>query len=485
MVRRSFFFAFADKTVGLVLALVTMAVVSRLMTPAEVGLFLVASSLVILTEAFRDFGVAAFLIQEPDLTPEVTRGAVTLIGVMSLALGLLLYASAELAAGLYDIPKIADLIRIAALGFLMAPISNPLLALLRRKMDFAAVARIGISAAVVNALTTIGLAAAGYGAFSFVWGSVLSAAVMALGAALCRPDWSIFRPSFRHWRRILPFGAWATVITVLGMLFDALPRLILGKVLGFGAVGIYARAVALTQLPDKLLLSAVQPVILPALSERVRARESLGAPYLLGLSLITAIQWPALLCLALLADPIVRLLLGSQWLEVIPLVQIVAFAAMILAPAYLAFPVLVALGRVREMALISFLALPMSIGAILIASHYGLTAVAWSLFPANAVQVAIALVYIRRLVGLGWGDLGVAALRSAAVALCAGAVPGLLVLTLGTSLGALPAALAVVGAMAGWGAGLVLTAHPLAAEIGRLIAARPMRGGARMGLGLR
>ena len=64
MIRRSFFLSFADKAVGLVLALATMASVARLMTPAEVGLFLVGSSLVILVEAFRDFGGASYLIQE-------------------------------------------------------------------------------------------------------------------------------------------------------------------------------------------------------------------------------------------------------------------------------------------------------------------------------------------------------------------------------------------------------------------------------------
>lgn len=468
MIRRSFILSFADKAVGLVLALATMAIVSRLMTPAEVGLFLVGSSLVILVEAFRDFGVASYLIQEKDLTPEVTRSAATLIGLMSLALGGLVVLGAGLAARAYDMPDLARIIRIAALAFMLAPISNPLLALMKRDMNFAAVARIGIAAAAVNALVTIGLAICGYGAFSFAWGAVMAAATTAAGAALCRPDWWIFRPTLRHWRQILPFGAWTTIVTLLGMLFDAMPRLILGRVLDFAAVGLLARAVSLTQLPDKVLLGAVPPVVLPALSARIRAGESIAGPYLLGLSLITAIQWPALLGLALLADPIVRLLLGPQWLEVIPLVRIVALAAMILAPVYLAFPVLVSVGRVREMALVSLVALPVAMAAIWLASPFGLTAVAWSLIPANAANVLPLLVLVRRHVGFRWAELGRVVLRSALVAGCAAMAPAGMVLLHGAAMGLPLAGLSAAGAVIGWGVGLALAGHPLGIEISRL-----------------
>ena len=473
MVRRSFTFAFADKTVGALLALLTMTIVSRLLTPAEVGLFMIASSLIILVEAFRDFGVAAFLIQEPELTPDVTRSAVTVISLMSLGLGCGIYLGADLLGGLYGNSDLAALIRIAALAFLVAPVSNPLLALLRRDMNFAAVARISIAAALVNAVATVGLAALGFGAFSFVWGSVLAACTNAIGALICRPDWWIFRPSIRHWRRVVPFGAWSSIITVLGMLFDAMPRLILGRFLGFASVGLFARAVSLTQLPDRVLLSAVQPVILPALSARARSTQGVAEPYLLGLSYISALQWPALVGMALLADPLVHLLLGSQWTEVVPLLRIVALSALALFPIYLAYPVLVAIGRVREMAVASLITLPLSIAVLLAASQISLTAVAWSLCIVNPLQAGVMLFFVRRYVPFGWAELAALILRSVAVTLAASVCPGLLVLAFGAALDPWQTALAIIGSAAGWVAGLYLTGHPIASELSRAAAALP------------
>lgn len=469
MIRRSLFYAFADKAAGLVLALLTMAIVSRLMTPAEVGLFMVASSLVIMVETFRDFGVGAFLIQEAELTPEIIRSAVTVTTLLSLALGGLIYAGAGLAGAVYGNADLTQLIQIASLGFLAAPISNPLLALLRRDMRFGAVAGISFSMALVNSATTILLAAAGYGAYSFVWGSVMAAGVTAIGAVICQPQLWILSPSLKHWRRVVPFGAWSSVVTLLGMLYDAIPRLLLGRLIGFDAVGLFSRAVSLTQLPDKLMLSAIQPVVLSALSAKARAHENLLEPYMLGLSLISVIQWPALATIVVLADPIVRILLGPQWLDVIPLVRIVALAAIPTCTNYLTFPLLVALGQLRKMALVSLVTLPLSIAVILLAAPLGLTVVAWAMVLANVIQVGSMLTVVHRHLAFVGVDIRKFVRLGLTVTACSIAVPLAMVAVLGPSLSIPMMILATVGAVAGWAVGLGVLSHPLAAEFTRLV----------------
>jgi O-antigen/teichoic acid export membrane protein len=60
------------------------------------------------------------------------------------------------------------------------------------------------------------------------------------------------------------------------------------------------------------------------------------------------VQWPFLICLALLADPAVRLLLGARWSDTAPLVRIIALAWLAMTPAFLTYPVLVAAGRIKD-----------------------------------------------------------------------------------------------------------------------------------------
>lgn len=468
MVRRSFALVFADKAAGVVMTLTTMAIVSRILTPAEVGLFMLSSTVVMLIEAFRDFGIGTFLIQERELSPKMVRTAVTIMALMSLGLGLGILAASDILARYYGNADLGGLIRVAALAFLVAPVSNPLLALMRRDMAFGKVTAIGISAGLANAVTTILLALAGFGPFSFVWGSVCAACVMAAGALICRPEWWIFRPALLHWRKILPFGTWSTTVTLLGMLYDALPKLILGRVLGFGAVGMFSRAISLNQLPDRLLLSAAQPVLLPALSAHARNFGALKAPFLTGLSYVSGLQWPALAMIAILADPIVRLLLGEQWLAVIPLVRIVALAYFFLFPVYLCYPVLVSLGRVRDMALAMSLALPPCFAIMLWASSYGLRPMAFSLFLTGPIQVCTMLWFVWRIVPFTVTELATVLFKSGAVTAATVALPVALMASMGTwdHMSYQMAALAVIGAVAGWVAGVMVLPHPLRRELG-------------------
>lgn len=468
MIRRSFALAFADKVAGVAMTLATMAIVSRILTPAEVGLFLLSSTVVILIEAFRDFGIGTFLIQEKDLNTGVVCTAVTIMTLMSLGLGLGVLAASDVLARYYGNADLGGLIRVAALAFMVAPISNPLLALMRRDMAFGKVTLIGMATGLVNAVTTIGLALAGFGPFSFVWGSVCAAGVMAVGALICRPEWWIFRPTLRHWRQILPFGAWSTVVTLLGMLFEAFPRLILGRVLGFGEIGLFSRAISLNQLPDRLVLSAVQPVLLPALSAHARNSGTLKGPFLTGLSYVSGLQWPALAMIAILADPIVRLLLGPQWLAVIPLVRIVALANFFLFPIYLCYPVLVSLGRVRDMALAMSLALPPCFAITLWASHHGLYAMGLSMFLTGPIQVLVPLWFVRRQVPFAMSEFAAILLKSGAVTAATVALPMAIIAALG-SWQQMPidmVVLAIAGAAAGWAAGVILVPHPLRRELG-------------------
>ncbi|ETX28745.1 oligosaccharide flippase family protein [Roseivivax isoporae] len=477
--RRSLFLAFADKSVGTLLSVGMMVIVSRLLTPAEVGLFLVASAAVILIETFRDFGVAACIVQERNLTPVIVRSAATIVTLLSAVFGVVVFTGAGWVAGFYGSPEIATLLQVAALGFLFAPISGVRLALLRRDMAFGAVAVIGISANLAGVLTAIALAAAGWGAVSLSWGSVATAAVAAIGALIARPAPEAFRPALAAWRQIVPFGFWSTLVTLLGILNESMPRLLLGRLLGFGAVGVFSRAVSLTQLPDKVLLGAAQPVVLSTFAARLREGGDLRQPCVTAFTIIASFQWPALACLAILADPIVAIMLGAQWTAVVPLLQVTAVAGMALFPATLIFPLLVSMGRIRDFALLNAVLVPLSMSALAVASTFGLSAVAWALVPVNVVQGAAMLWLAKRHAGFEIRALGAGLARAGAVTVAAAAVPMAVVLAAGRDPGMALTGLALGGAAGAWCACLFVVGNPLASEIaalaGRLVSRLPLR----------
>ncbi len=466
-VHRAIFFSAADKYAAQILQIATIAIMSRILTPAEIGLYMIANSIFMLADNFRTFGVGIYIVQAQELRREMLQTAFTITLVLSLTAAGVLNLLAGPVSALYAEPELGHLIVLSTLALFVVPFASPIVAVLQRDMAFRELAIVNLGATATGMLVTVSLGLAGAGPESYVWGFVAQNLAIAIIAFAVHRDTTIFRFSIVDARRMLSFGSVSSAVTLVNMGYDLLPRLAFGKILGFEALGIYARAVTICQLPDRAIGAALQPVVLPAMAAHVRVGGDLKAAYLRGLTLMSAVQWPALVLLALLADPVVRVLLGAQWSEAAPLVRIITLASTTLAPAFMTFPVLVASGRLRDALLSSLIALPPSVLIVVGVAPFGLTAVALTTFVVAPMQMAIALYFVRRAIGLSWSELAAATRASVSVALGTAVVPGVVVLMSphGFAIGWVETALALAGAALGWLAALRLLRHPIGAEV--------------------
>lgn len=468
--RRSIGFSMLDKYLSQLLAILTTLVMARLLTPAETGIFVVGQALILLAENFRDFGIGAYLVQMPVIDRHALRAAFAMTMALSLVMACLILAFSAQIAGFYDTPALEPLLHVALIGFFIMPFGTPGIALLRREMAFRTLACLNISVAMINAGVTVGLGLTGHGAISYIWGYVVSNAWLALIAFALRPHPWMFLPSLRGMRPLLRFGVTSAAVTVANMAYDLLPRLLFGKVLGLDAAGLYARAVTICQLPDRVLVAGVQPVLLPAMAASLRRGDALKPGYLRGHQMMSGLQWPAFLMLALLADPVVALLLGPQWGETAPLVRIMALAMMTLAPAFLTFPTLVAAGRIGDALTATLIALPPSVLILALAVPHGLWLAVASTLLVSPLQMLVALIFIRRAIGLTPREMWDASRQSLIVTLCTAVLPGLVVLLspTGFAMGWGQMVLAILGGAMGWFMGIYLSGHPIHAEASQL-----------------
>jgi O-antigen/teichoic acid export membrane protein len=464
---RSVFFSAIGRYGSLALQLLSIAILSRLLTPKEFGIYSAVMALMGLAQTLREFGGANYLIQKPSLSEHCIRTAFTVTFAISCSLAGVLFALRGGAAWFFAEDGLRDGIAICALNFLLLPVSVTLSALLRREMAFDAIAFCDLGANFVTAATSVALAAMGFGFMGPVWGSVAGNTAMVLLFLGCRRDMRIFRPCLRNWRDVVGFGAYSSATIIINILYQYAPQLILGRVLGFTAVGLYGRAVNVTQIFDKLVLDVLNPVIMPAISAQTRSGADLKRIYLDAIEMITALHWSFMLFVALMADPIVAILFGWQWTEVVPLVRILALASLSLFAACLTYPVLIAVGRVRDTLVLSLISVPPSLLAVFIASFFGIEAVAAVALIALPLQAFVALCFIRRRVGFRPADLVRATCKSALVAACTilGIVPTLAANGFDLAISHLGFFTATTGASAGWCLGLLITRHPLLAEL--------------------
>jgi O-antigen/teichoic acid export membrane protein len=467
--RRSLLFSFLDRYGGAAMNALGILILARLLTPADFGIYAVAMSIVMMIDVVRDFGAGTYLVQEPQLTDSVVRSVFTVSLLLSALCMLLLVGLARPIASFYGNAELVGLMPLLGASFLLVPFGVPSIGLLQRNMEFGKLAAINLIAYATNLVVTTGLAALGFGYMSLAWATLVCSIVRTVcGIAWCPCLWA-FRPVLAGWRNIVEFGSYSAASGIVNVFHDNLPQMIVGRMLGFGAVGMLGRAASVCQLPDRLFTSALKQVLLPGLAESARERGDLKFAYLHALAYMTALQWPILLCLAILANPVVTLLLGPQWLDAAPLVRIMALASLTLFPAFMTYPVLVASGAVRDTLLMSLISIPPSVFCIILASHHGLKVVAATQFITGPLQVYVALTFIRRRIHFTWGEFAAPLVRSAVIAMCA-ATPAALGLALaGFRLDMSTSAMcfSAFGALAGWAGGLFVTRHPLLAEVRR------------------
>ena len=480
-IRRALLWASADRYLGLIVNFVLLATISRILTPAEIGVSVIGVGLITIAQTVREFATPEFLIPRAEVTRVDAQTAFTIMVSLSAIVSAVLLVLAPWLAAFYAEPGLAPFIQLIAAANFLSALPVPITTLMKRDMAFAHISVINVATTLTNAGVTILLGLHGFSYLAIGWALVAAAAVTCILAFALRPDLLILRPAVASWRKVLHFGGYNGGLSLLRNAFDSLPQLALARILPLPAIGLYNRALTLSSIPDKFVLAGILAVAFPAFAAGVREGRPLPRLYLQTLSYITAVYWPTMILVALLARPIVTITLGPQWMEAVPLVQILALANLFWFPSSLTYPVLASVGAIRDGLVVHLITLPAS-AVVLIAACLvgGLEGMAFSQFVTIPFQMYVTFLFIRRHAPFSWSELVQALRPSAIVALCSAAAAGFGVAATsahdGPSL--LTAAVTLPLAAAGWGVGLRITRHPVFGELARTAAAlgRRIRG---------
>lgn len=463
-IHRSIFFSAVERYGSLVLFLVSTAVMSRLLTPAEFGIYAVINAVIaVISASFQEFGGANYLIQKKGLSEQNIRTAFTITFCISIVIALTLFLCRDVMVWFFKQEGLSAGMAVSALNLALSPFSVVISALLRRDLEFGKLAICSLASSLVSISVSIALALLHYSYMAPIWGAVAGNIVGTVLLVGIYKNGRIFRPSLVEYSDVISFGLYSGGISIINVFYNLAPQLFLARILDFAAVGLYSRATGITQVFDRLVGQVLSPVIMPAIFAQTKAGGNLKRIYLESIALLTAVHWPFLLFVAIMARPIILIWLGPTWLEIVPLVRMTCVAYLSLFVACLTYPVLVAVGSVRDALVSSLISLPPSLLVIFVAAFFGVEAVAASAMLTLPFQAAVAIYFVSRHLHIGGRDLLRATFKSAivtliiaaGVAICAVMVEyGVLNPIIGLGLACISAALC-------WLLGMVATDHPL------------------------
>ncbi len=178
-----------------------------------------------------------------------------------------------------------------------------------RLVALAALIRTGLST-----LLTIVLALNGFSYMSIAWGNIAGAAVGVVCTNTIGWQYVSLRVGLQDWRRITAFGLQMLAANASGTITTRLSELLLGRLIGISALGLYSRATGLNSLLWDNVHMIIVRISFVDFSEQRRRSISFRDSYLRIVAIMTAVLWPAFGGMAVLAGPVVATIYGADWI---------------------------------------------------------------------------------------------------------------------------------------------------------------------------
>ncbi len=465
--RRSVFASLAGTYGVFAIQIATSMVLSRLMTPAEMGVWGVAQAAIFLSATLRDFGAGDYLIRSGEITPRGIGRVFAVMLCISLACAAALWFGRGAIAAFFHEPRLVGLIGIATLTYLLMPFGLGALVTMERELAFASLQMMSLIATLAGSATAILLAWRGFSFYSLAWAQFVQMALLLALRTAARPKAVFCLPVFSGWGRIFHFGFFTTCTALVGQISAQSVTAIFGRLLGFAPLGLYDRAQSMSSYVSSGLTFPVMQVVYVAIARAKDKPAELGALFLTTLENLTGALWPAYALMALLAEPMFYLLYGPNWVAAAPLFRLICLAAMAITLCIVNARVLTALGRVQSIFSIEVVMMCLRLAAALLLAPYGIWyAVLGVVFPSflavpfywRAVW-PYAVMPRRELMTVCW--------HSVAVTLATLAMPVLLMTTpvLGHAPPMVQFPVCAAAGGVGWLLGIWLCGHRLRAEL--------------------
>jgi len=412
----------AVQTTQFALSLGATAALARLLAPTDFGLVALGVTVGDFLGLFLDLGLGAATVQRASLD----KSQISMLFWINAALGTLIAAvmaaTAPLVARFYGHPELVGVNVVLALGFLLTGFSVQHTALLRRQMRLTRLSGIELVSLTLGIGLAWAIAALGAGYWALVCLQLAPQAFGLIGVwSACR--WRPGRPDrsvdVRPW---FSFGAGLTGFNVLNYFSRNLDNVIIGRVSGTAALGLYVKSYSLLLLPVTRIRVPASAVVIPALSRLQDDPLRFRRFFLAAITIVVAIGMPLVVFMFVLAPDVILFVLGPQWQGSVILFQVLAPAAFVETFNTVGSWTCMPFGRSARLVRWQIFATAVMATSFLVGARWGVLGVAWAVSLSTVALRAPSIVYLLRESPVRPIDLLEALARPAGASLIAGAI---------------------------------------------------------------
>lgn len=377
-------------------------IMARLLMPEDFGVVAIPMVFLAIAEIFIEAGFSSALVRKD----EVSESDMSTAFIFSISVGvicyLVLFFLSPLIAGFYQEPRLINVTRVAAIAFLITPLSTPQTVILKRKIDFKTPAKVAVISRILAGALGISLAYYGFGLWSLVYsnlaGVFLTFAFNWISVRWYpKAGWS--KDSFNY---LFGYGSKMVLTYLLSRVYMNIAPLFIGKYCNTEQLGIYNNAHRYTIYPSRFFIGIVQNVTFPVLCQIKNDDNTLALSYRKMIKITTFLVFPLMLLLAVVAEPLVRIFLTDKWIGCVPFIQIMCLSIMWSPVHSLNLNLLLIKGRSDLFLRLEIIKDSIGVCIMLITLPMGIIPFLWGRVLSSIICLYINTYYTGKIIGVGF-----------------------------------------------------------------------------------
>lgn len=314
---------------GMVLQVASIVLLSRLLLPADFGVFSMCMAIVGASLLFQSMGLSSATVQVDEISREQQSNLFWVNISMGGILTILLVLLAPTLGRLFHEPLLDEVLVKVSPVLIFTGISAQFSASLKRNIEVGKIALSDIISSIVGVTISLVFAFFGFGYWSLVYGLLSRSCVRMLllvYLSTFKPMMPCRRSKMRH---LIEFGKNITIYNTLEYLHRNVDNLLIGRFLGSSSLGLYSRAYSMITVVLRGCKNICFSVFFPILSRLQKNREEFRSYYL---QMTWSISILAALCFAIsfsMSEELILVVLGPGWEEVMPILRLFSFVLLV------------------------------------------------------------------------------------------------------------------------------------------------------------
>lgn len=328
-----------------ILSLLSTLVLVRLLSPSDYGLVAIATAVIGIIGFFNEIGLGSAIVQRQAVTRDELSGCFGIAMIACTLLVIVAVGAAWPVAKYYGMPELGPVLAVLGGCLYLGALNTVPLALLRKDLRFQPVMWSGVLGVLVQSLVAIPLAYLGFKHWAIVVGFLMgqiASLLLCWWSAAWLPGLPI---KISAGRTLMGYGLNITANRVLWHVYMNADKLIIGKLIGAAAVGVYDVARSLANLPTSQISGVATNIASPVYARLQSDTAALARAMLRLVRGIAYLAMPVLMGMAALAPDLVMVLAGPQWMAAVWPLRALCLAEMVFCVANLQTQLLISSGN--------------------------------------------------------------------------------------------------------------------------------------------